>query len=504
VTVVSHLPILQVAVPLLAAPICAALRSGTEHAGARAQDQLAWAIACLASWLMVVVAAALYGQVAGGAVLSYPMGGWPPPWGIELRVDTLNALVAIVVAVVGAVTITFARQSVASEVPARRRSLFYAAWMLCFSGLLGITVTGDAFNLFVFLEISSLSTYTLIAMGRDRRALTASFQYLIMGTIGATFLLIGVGLLYMMTGTLNMADLSQRLPAVADTRTIQAAFAFLTVGISLKVAVFPLHLWLPNAYAYAPSAVSALLAATATKVALYTLLRFSFTVFGPGYAFEAMSFQYVLMPLSLIGIVVASLVAIFQTDAKRLLAYSSVGQIGYMTLGISLASVTGVAASILHLFNHALMKGALFLALGCVVYRLRTVRIDRMAGLAGEMPWTMAAFVIAGLSLIGVPLTAGFISKWYLVLGAIEQGYWPIAAIIVIASLMAAIYIWRVVESAYLRARPAGREAVTEAPWGLVVPTWILALANLYFGIDTALPVGAAVQAAEQLAGGVP
>ncbi|MDZ7747880.1 MAG: monovalent cation/H+ antiporter subunit D family protein [Halofilum sp. (in: g-proteobacteria)] len=503
-SVLHHLPVLQVALPMLAAPVCAALRSGDEHAAARAQDWLAWAFACAVSWLVLVTAAMLYWQVRDGTVLSYAVGGWDPPWGIELRVDTLNALVVLIVSAIGALTTSFARRSILAEVPARRRSLFYAAWMLCLTGLLGIAVTGDAFNLFVFLEISSLSSYVLIAMGRDRRALTAAFQYLIMGTIGATFLLIGVGLLYMMTGTLNMHDLAGRLPALAGTRTIQAAFAFLTVGISLKVAVFPLHLWLPNAYAYAPSAVSALLAATATKVALYALLRFAFTVFGPGYAFEAMSFQYVLLPLSLVGIVMASVVAIFQADTKRLLAYSSVAQIGYMTLGISLASITGVAAAILHLFNHALIKGALFLALGCVVYRVGSCRIDRMAGLGREMPWTMAAFVIAGLSLIGVPLTAGFVSKWYLVLAAVEQGYWPVAAIIVIASLLAAIYIWRVVESAYLRPAPAGRAAVTEAPLGLVVPTWVLAAANLYFGLDTALPVGAALQSASQLLGVLP
>ena len=499
-----HLPILQVAVPMLAAPVCAALRSGDDRAAARVQDWLAWAVTCAVSWLMVVVAAALYWQVRDGAVLSYAVGGWDPPWGIELRVDTLNALVVLIVSAVGAVTASFARRSIIAEVPARRRSLFYSAWMLCFTGLLGIALTGDAFNLFVFLEISSLSSYVLIAMGRDRRALTAAFQYLIMGTIGATFLLIGVGLLYMMTGTLNMADLAQRLPDLAGTRTIQAAFAFLTVGISLKVAVFPLHLWLPNAYAYAPSAVSAFLAATATKVALYTLLRFGFTVFGPEYAFEAMSFQYVLLPVSLAGILIASLVAIFQADAKRLLAYSSVAQIGYMTLGVSLASATGVAAAVLHLFNHALMKGALFLALGCVVYRAGSCRIDRMAGLGRSMPWTMAAFVIGGLSLIGVPLTAGFISKWYLVLAAVERGYWPVAAIIVIASLLAAIYVWRVIESAYLRPAPPGREAVTEAPLSLLVPTWLLAGANIFFGIDTRLPVGAALASAGQLLGVAP
>lgn len=498
-----HLAMLQVAVPLVTAPLCALLRSGGTRAG-MVQGRIAWALATLVSWAILVGAVVLLAQVRGGDVISYAVGGWAPPWGIELRVDVLNALVVLVVAAVGALTTTFARRSVEAEIAPATQSLFYAAWMLCLTGLLGIAVTGDAFNLFVFLEISSLSSYALIAMGSDRRAVTAAYQYLVMGTIGATFLLIGVGLLYMMTGTLNMHDLSQRLPQVEDARTIRAAFAFLTVGISLKVAVFPLHLWLPNAYAYAPSVVTAFLAATATKVALYTLLRFFFTVFGPEYAFETMAFQYVLLPLSVAAIVIASLVAIFQTDAKRLLAYSSVAQIGYMTLGVSLATATGVAAGILHLFNHALMKGTLFLALGCVMYRVGSVRIDRMAGLAREMPWTMAAFVIGGLSLIGIPLTAGFISKWYLVLGAIELGWWPIAALVVGASLLAAIYVWRVVESAYLGTAPADRAAVTEAPAALLVPTWILAAANLYFGIDTSLPVGAALAAAGQLLGTAP
>lgn len=495
----QQIPILHVALPLLAAPVCAALRGGRATSSARFQDSLAWGCAAAASWLVFAFAIVLFWQVSDGTVISYEAGGWAPPWGIELRIDTLNGLVALIVGAINAVAITFARRSIASEIIAAKRSLFYAAWMLCLAGLLGITLTGDAFNLFVFLEISSLSSYLMIAMGRDRRAVSAAFQYLIMGTIGATFLLIGVGLLYMMTGTLNFADLAQRVPAVSDTRTVRAAFAFLTVGISLKVAVFPLHLWLPNAYAHAPSAVSALLAATSTKVALYTLMRFAFTVFGADYAFGAMSFQYVLLPLSVIAMLAASVVAIYQINVKRMLAYSSVAQIGYMTLGISMASGTGVAAAVLHLFNHAIMKGALFLALGCVVYRIGSARIDRMAGIAREMPWTMAAFVVGGLSLIGVPLTAGFISKWYLVLAAVEQGLWAVTALIVFASLLAVIYIWRVVEAAYLRDRPADREAVREAPLSLLIPTWSLAAASLYFGIETQLPVGAAMQAASQI-----
>jgi multicomponent Na+:H+ antiporter subunit D len=373
--------------------------------------------------------------------------------------------------------------------------------MLCLCGLLGVTITGDAFNLFVFLEISSLSSYVLIAMGKDRRALTASYQYLVLGTIGATFIVIGIGLLYAETGTLNMADLAKRLADQPLSRTIGAAFGFLVVGISLKLALFPLHLWLPNAYTYAPSVVSAFLAATATKVAVYVLLRFLFTIFNVKLSFGVMPLDTILLVLAVIAMFAASAVAIFQTNLKRMLAYSSVAQIGYMILGISFANVNGLSAGIIHLFNHALMKGGMFLALGCIFYRIASVNINDMAGMGRRMPWTMGAFVVGGLGLIGVPLTVGFISKWYLVLGALERGWWFAAALVLLSSLLAVVYIWRVVEVAYLKPVPEDAPAIEDAPPAMLIPTWILIGASVYYGINTDLTVSVAKQAAQQLLG---
>lgn len=488
----TNLPALQVVLPMLGAPVCALIARG----------RAAWALALIVAVACTAVAGALLAATWNGTVLSYAMGGWEPPWGIEYRVDVLNAFVLLLVSAMALATLVFARDSVEQEIDARLHGKFYSAFLLCMTGLLGITITGDAFNAFVFLEISSLATYALISLGRDRRALTASFQYLIMGTVGATFFLIGVGLLYAMTGSLNMADLSVRLGASEETRTIRTALAFITVGLSLKLALFPLHLWLPNAYAFAPSVVSAFLAATATKVAVYLLVRFLFTVFGSDFAFGGMALQYVLVPLALAGVFTTSVVAIFQTDIKRMLAYSSVAQLGYMILGIGIASATGLTAAVLHLFNHALMKGALFLALGAVCYRIGSVTLDGMAGIGRRMPLTMAGFVVGGLSLIGVPLTAGFISKWYLILGALERGWWWLAVLLVISSLLAVIYIWRVVEVAYFRDPGAGDAgAVREAPVSLLAPLWLLALANLYFGVDTSLTVGAAGRAAAMMMG---
>ena len=492
--IVANLPALQVVLPLIAAPLCVFLRRGGP----------AWLLTLLVSWGALAVAVALLMLVLDGGIIVYDLGGWKAPWGIEYRIDLANAFVLLIVSAISAVVVPFARRSIEAEIEPKRIHLFYTMYLLCFAGLLGIAITGDAFNLFVFLEISSLSSYVLISLGKDRRAVTAAYQYLIMGTIGATFYLIGVGFLYVMTGTLNMADLAERIPAVADTRTVHAAFAFIVIGVALKAAVFPLHLWLPNAYCYAPSVVTAFLAATATKVSIYVLVRMFFTVFGAGFTFEDIPQTGVAELLAFGAMLVGSTVAIFQTNVKRLLAYSSVAQIGYMFLGIVFASVTGLTAGLVHLFNHALIKGGLFLVMGCVFLRLGSVHIRDMAGLAKQMPWTMAAFVAGGLSLIGVPLTTGFISKWVLVQAALEADAWYAAVLIVFSSLLAIAYVWRVVEVAYFQPAPEGAPKVAEAPFSMLLPAWILILANVYFGIDTSVTVGIAQQAAEALIGIAP
>ena len=345
----------------------------------------------------------------------------------------------------------------------------------------------------------------LISLGKDRRALTAAFQYLIMGTIGATFYLIGVGLLYMMTGTSTWPTWRTGCPAVADTRTVHAAFAFLVDRHRLKAAIFPLHLWLPNAYCYAPSVVTAFLAATATKVSVYVLLRLLFTVFGWASLLSAtrhLGGADCRSPSP--AMLVASTVAIFQTNAKRLLAYSSVAQIGYMVLGISFASVTGLTAGIVHLFNHAMIKGGLFLALGASSCGSAPSDLEDMAGLGKQMPWTMAAFVAGGLSLIGVPLTTGFISKWVLVQAAWKTASGTSPPSSCSARSLAIAYVWR---------DRRGRLLPSQAPEGAAPsvarrrsPCWYRpgswSLANVYFGIDTSLTLGVAGSAATALFGG--
>jgi len=489
--VLAHLPVLQVIVPLLAAPACIILR----------RPGWVWLFALLVSGSAFLISIALLQQVADSGVIVYELGGWEAPWGIEYRIDTLNSILTLIITGISTIVLLAAHTSIQAEIPADRQTLFYVLYLLSLAGMLGIVTTGDAFNVFVFLEISSLSAYALIALGRDRRALWASYQYLIMGSIGATFILIGIGLMYQMTGTLNMEDLSRRLPEVAQTRTVFTAFAFLIVGICLKLALFPLHLWLPNAYAYAPSIVTAFLAATATKVALYLLIRFTYSVFGGSFSFTTLPLQTLFVVLGLLGVFVASTTAIYQKNVKLLFAYSSVAQIGYMIVGYSIGTTAGLMATLLHMFNHALMKGALFLALGAVMYRIGSVQLRDFHGLGRQMPFTMAAIVVGSLSLIGVPLTVGFVSKWYLVLAAVENGWWPVAVLILLGSLLAIVYTWRIVEAAYFKAPQASIEQVKEAPLSYLVPVWMLVSANIYFGIDTRLGVHVATSAAQSLFG---
>lgn len=485
----KHLPVLVVLLPLMTAPLLILLR----------ERALAWSAAVAASLCAFGISAAMTHEILQGEVFVYALGSWTAPYGITLVVDSFAALLLLIVTGASSAALLMAGPVVDRAMDRDRQPLFLSAWLLAVAGLSGIVVAGDAFNIFVFMEISSLATYILMAGGKDRRSLAAVFRYLLMGTVGATFYLIGVGLVYMMTGTLNLADMAARVSEAPADAPLLAAAGFIAVGLALKAAVFPLHGWLPNAYTWAPHVATVFIAACSTKVALYVLLRFHFTVFQVNFSEYAQLFALLFLPLAIAAILVGSFLAVFESNLKKLFAYSSVAQVGYMVLGAALLSVAGMSAGIVHMFNHALAKGALFMAVACVATQSETLDIASMKGIARKMPWTMAAFVVAGLSLIGLPGTAGFVGKWQLVLAAIAEGTLGILLVLPVlaGSVLAVIYVWKVVESAYFG---AGTDDVRrEAPLHMLVMLWVVVLANLWFGFVPELPMKLAASAAAAL-----
>jgi multicomponent Na+:H+ antiporter subunit D len=306
-----------------------------------------------------------------------------------------------------------------------------------------------------------------------------------------------------MTGTLNMADLAVRLPNVSSDMVLFVGFGFMVAGMLVKAAVFPVHIWLPAAYSYAPSAASTLLAAIATKAALYVLARIVFTIFGgvPELALPAMA--QVLVPLAVVGIFVGTIMAIYESDIKKLLAHSSVAQIGYIALGFGLATPTGISAGFVHIGNHALIKGGLFMAVGSFVAALGVrASLDSFVGIGRRMPITATAFLVCGLSLAGLPLTAGFISKLYLVRAVLETDSYLILGLVLASSALSVVYLWKIFEVMWMQPAPAKAPQLSENP-AIYLPLWIVALANIWFGVDASWLVSASRLAATALLGGM-
>ncbi len=425
-------------------------------------------------------------------------------------VDQFSGFVLVTVTLVSFVISIYAGKSVKKEVGEGRTVSFFALYSLLVGGLSGIIVTGDVFNLYVFLEISSLSAYALVGVGKKKRAIVASYNYLILGTIGATFYLLGVGYLYIMTGTLNMADLGQKLPAIYESKVIIVAFALFIVGLSIKMALFPLHAWLPDAHGLAPSVVSPILSACVIEVAAYAMMRVMFTVFTPAFTFKVLPVREVFLLAAPVAMIVGSYLTLAQTEIKRMLAYSSVGQMGYIVLGIGIANHTAMTGSIMHIFSHAIIKASLFLVAGSLIYKTGITEISGLKGMGKKMPLSMATFTIGALGMIGIPLTTGFVSEWKLALGALEAGKGFIIPVILLSALLNAVYFGRVIEIIWFKTdevhghKEKGKhenDPITEAPKSLAIPPFILVTLSIIFGIGAFMPLSIAEKAASMLLG---
>lgn len=486
----EHLPSLIVVVPLLTSFLVFALGWIKKH--------LCFPAGLLGLGVAASSSVGLLVRVMEFGPVTYRLGGWEAPWGIVYVVDTLNGMVLAAVSISAFIQWIWSGPAVKRQFP-DRLGAFYGLQMLFVTGLLGITVTGDAFNLYVLLEIASITAYALIAMGPERAPLS-SLNYIFMGTLGACFYLLGVGYLYIMTGSLNMADLARLLAGLHGSRAIQVAFIITMVGLWLKMAFFPLHGWLPNAYTHAPSPVSALIAPLMTKVMVYVMIRIVLYVFGPSYSFEKLGFDRAVVWLAVLAIIMGSVMALAQKDLKRMLTYVIIIEVAYMVGGFWLGNRSGLTGAALHLLNDVFMTLCGFLAVGNILYRLPGCSLAQLEGAFSKMPFTMGGLVATALSIVGVPPTCGFFSKWYLLLGAFEAKHYGFLVALIFSSLVSLVLFFRVFEWAFFSPQEPGHQqhhgsrGLQEAPVQMVVPLLIAAAGLVALGVFSGQIVSSMVE----------
>ncbi|MCF8033387.1 MAG: hypothetical protein K9K66_03555 [Desulfarculaceae bacterium] len=482
----QHFPALLVTAPLL----CALLVS----IAGWLRPRLCLPIALVGLGVATLAATGMLAQVLTSGPIGYRLGGWDPPWGIYYFLDQLNAVVAAVVAWVALVNLAASHRAVQADYE-DKQGPFYTLYVLAVTGLLGMVATGDAFNLYVLLEISSLTGYALIGLGPNRAPLS-SLNYLFLGTIGASFYLLGVGYLYIVTGSLNMADLAELLKPLYGSLAVTTAFSLIVVGLWMKMAFFPLHAWLPNAYSQAPGPAASLLAPLMTKVMVYVMIRMMLSVFTVDFVGTQAVLQQAVGWLAVAAIVAGALFALAQRDLKRMLAYIVVGEVGYMVGGAWLGNRIGMTGAVLHLINDAVMTFCVFLAAGCIFQKIRGTAFEDLQGLFKKMPWTMAALAVGALAIIGVPPTCGFFSKWYLIRGGLEAGHWGFVCALLFSSLVNVVLFFRLFEIAFFEPMAEGNGhgdhhghapavAIAEAPLSMLLPLMAAALGLVALGLAT-------------------
>jgi len=418
------------------------------------------------------------------------IGGWQPPFCINLVAGPVGVLFSIVIALVGLLVSIYALDYI-KEGAAEKYHMLY---LLLLTGATGVVLTGDIFNLFVFFEILCISSYALVAYLRERSGIESAVKYLIQGAVGSSLLLIGIGLLYGQFGTLNMADIAEKI-ASASPISLFVPMVLIITGLGVEAAIFPLNAWLPDAHSSAPSSISAVLSGIAIEVGLYAVVRVIFTIFGD------QSFLTFVALLGILTLLVGEMCAFSQNNIKRMLAYSSIGQIGLILFALAIATSYGVTGGLFQLVSHALSKALLFLAAGYMIYRAGSMEISSLEGMGKKMPLTCLAFTIGAFSLVGLPPFIGFPSKFLVVRAALatqEAVFCVLIGLALLGTVIEGAYFFRVVQVLYFKGqRPnPGRK---EAPIIALVPMLILTILIIVIGIYPKLITGVLNSAASEL-----
>lgn len=435
--------------------------------------QLPDILANLTTLSLVILSLAVVGQE-----YVYHMGAWKIPVGIVLVLDGLSRLMLIIVSLISFAATLFSVRYMERYTSKLR---YYSLFLLMVGGMNGVILSGDMFNLYVFLEIASIASYALVGFGCEHEELEASFKYLVLGSVASTFILFGVAVMYSLTGTLNMADLSVKLTSI--TPVVGFACCLFILGFGLKAALVPFHAWLPDAHPSAPAPISAMLSGVLIKaLGVYALARFIFNVVG-----ISPELAWTLIVLGGLSMVIGVFLAVGQWDFKRLLAYHSISQMGYVVLGLGIGAavlvhggsqvIAGLAilGGLFHLINHAVFKSLLFLCSGSVEYATRTRQLKELGGLAQAMPLTRSTCTIASMAISGIPPFNGFWSKLIIVLAAVQAKYYILAGLTVLVSFITLVSFLKVQRYIFLGNLPEDKAGVTESPGFMRLAMVILA-----------------------------
>ncbi len=426
--------------------------------------------------LAVLAVAVLSFYLLGTETTAYWMGGWYPPFGITLLYDGLTSLLLIVVNTVAFLAIFY---SISYMEKYTSKPKFYSLFLLMLAGMNGVVITGDLFNMFVFLEIASIASYALVGFGVEHEELEASFKYLILGSFASTMILLGIALTYAMTGTVNMADAATMLQSIPASKTMAFAAGAFIMGFALKSGLVPFHAWLPDAHPSAPAPVSAMLSGVLIKaIGVYAMLRVIFNVLGP----TAINLN-IMVVLGALSMAVGGFLALGQNDMKRMLAYSSISQIGYIVMAFGLGTHLGFIAGLFHLFNHAAFKSLLFLSSGAIEHATGTKDLRRLGGLSGKLPVTTTTTIAGALSISGVPPFNGFFSKLLIIIACVSAGRWFLAALAATISVVTLIYFFKMMRFSLFGELPAKLQKIREVPFPMAFSLIALSVICLAVGI---------------------
>ncbi len=479
---IRHLPVFMILLQILTAVITPIIYKW--------KKQIMDYILIVVGGINTIISILILKNILQNGSTKYVFGNWSSYFGIEVVFDYITGLALVFISVIFFILLCYATREVRGEVEEGRLGWYFSLLFLLIGSMYGMAMAFDIFNLYVFMEVSLITSVAIIAIKDTAHSVEGAFRYLIFNAIGSGCILLGIGMIYQVTGYLNFQLISEGLPYGISNypHVIMAAVALFVMGFGLKIALFPLHVWLPDSYTAAPTSSTAVLAGLVTKIYAIVLIRIIYTILYPDIV-ALLPLGRILRFLAALAILAGSFFAIVQDDIKRMLAYSSVSQMGYIVLGFSLFSQTGLQGAFLHIINYAFMKITLFLTVGNIIKSTGRRKIRELKGIGKKMPITLMAFTMASLAMIGIPPFNGFFSKWYLALGSLEAQKPIFVIIIIISSLLNAIYYLPIIINSFFHQPIQELDKVKEVSSRLYLPVILLGTGCLLLGLEVRWPL---------------